>query len=88
MDQAREVSALFTKYQESRQGNLLSLHHSRQQNLAFTALNLTLDLSSTLMIYVPMCPIQPADIGWPTGNGKKLSNRQACCLAQLCLAEA
>ena len=27
----------------------------------------------------------PADIGWPTG---KLSNRQACCLAQLCLAAA
>ena len=24
--------------------------------------------------------------GWPTGNGKKLSNSQACCLAQLCLA--
>ena len=32
--------------------------------------------------------IQPADIGWPTGNGKKLSNCQACCLAQLCLAAA
>ena len=26
--------------------------------------------------------------GWPTGNGKKLSNCQACCLAQLCLAAA
>ena len=26
--------------------------------------------------------------GWPTGNGKKLSNSQACCLAQLCLAAA
>ena len=25
--------------------------------------------------------IQPADIGWPTGNGKKLSKGQACCLA-------
>ena len=25
---------------------------------------------------------------WPTGNGKKLSNSQACCLAQLCLAAA
>ena len=24
--------------------------------------------------------------GWPTGNGKKLSSSQACCLAQLCLA--
>ena len=32
--------------------------------------------------------VQPADIGWPTGNGKKLSNSQACCLAQLCLAAA
>ena len=30
--------------------------------------------------------LQPADIGWPTGNGKKLSCSQACCLAQLCLA--
>ena len=26
--------------------------------------------------------------GWPTGNGKKLSNGQACCLALLCLAAA
>ena len=26
--------------------------------------------------------------GWATGNGKKLSNSQACCLAQLCLAAA
>ena len=32
--------------------------------------------------------VQPADIGWPTGNGKKLSKSQACCLAQLCLATA
>ena len=30
--------------------------------------------------------VQPADIG--NGNGKKLSNNQACCLAQLCLAAA
>ena len=33
-------------------------------------------------------PVQPADIGCPTGNGKKLSKSQACCLAQLCLAAA
>ena len=26
--------------------------------------------------------------GWPTGNGKKVSNSQVCCLAQLCLAAA
>ena len=26
--------------------------------------------------------------GWPTGNGNNLSNSQACCLAQLCLAAA
>ena len=32
--------------------------------------------------------VQPADIGWPTGNGKKLSNSQACCLDQLCLDAA
>ena len=33
-------------------------------------------------------PVQPADIGWPTGSGMKLSSSQACCLAQLCLAAA
>ena len=32
--------------------------------------------------------LQPADIGWPTGNGEKLNNSQACCLAQLCLGAA
>ena len=32
--------------------------------------------------------VQPADIGWPTGYGKELSNCHACCLAQLCLAAA
>ena len=32
--------------------------------------------------------IQGGRGGWPTGNGKKLSNSQACCLAQLCLAGA
>ena len=32
--------------------------------------------------------VQPADIGCNTGNGKKLSNSQSCCLAQLCLAAA
>ena len=32
--------------------------------------------------------LQPADIGWPTGNGKKLSKSQGCCLAQLCQAVA
>ena len=37
----------------------------------------------------PSCPaVQTADIGWPTGNGKKVSNSQACCLAQLCQAAA
>ena len=25
--------------------------------------------------------VQPADIGWPIGNGKKLSCTIACCLA-------
>ena len=29
--------------------------------------------------------VQCSCSGWPTGNGKKLSNSQACCLAQLCL---
>ena len=32
--------------------------------------------------------VHPADIGWLTGNGNKLSNSQACWLAQLCLAAA
>ena len=32
--------------------------------------------------------LQPADMGWPTGNRKKRSNCPACCLAQLCLAAA
>ena len=32
--------------------------------------------------------IQCSCSGWPTGNGKKLSNSQACCLAQLFLATA
>ena len=30
--------------------------------------------------------VQPADIGWPTGNGKKLSCSQACCHAWLQLS--
>ena len=38
--------------------------------------------------YANHSSLQPADIGWPTGNGKKLSNCQACCLAQVCLAAA
>ena len=37
---------------------------------------------------IQLSAVQPADIGWPTGNGKKLSKIQACCLAQLCLAAA
>ena len=32
--------------------------------------------------------IQCSCSGWPTGNGKKLSNSKPCCLAQLCLAAA
>ena len=34
------------------------------------------------------CTVQGGWGGWPTGNGKKVSNSQACCLAQLCLAAA
>ena len=41
-----------------------------------------------LKLKVVKLPVQPADVGWPTGNGKKLSNSQACLLAQLCLAAA
>ena len=32
--------------------------------------------------------VQPADIGWPTGNGKKLSCRQAQLGQATCLAVA
>ena len=32
--------------------------------------------------------VQCSCSGWSTGNGKKLSNCQACCLAQQCLAAA
>ena len=32
--------------------------------------------------------VQSGYIGCNTGNGEKLSNSQACCLAQLCLAAA
>ena len=42
----------------------------------------------TCLSYFSSVDLQPADIGWPTENGKKLSNSQACCLAQLCLAPA
>ena len=46
-------------------------------------------VSSVRQIYEEAdAALQPADIGWPTGNGKKVSNSQACCLAQLCLAAA
>ena len=39
-------------------------------------------------VLVKMRKVQSADIGWPTGNGKNLSNSEACCLAQLCLGAA
>ena len=42
-----------------------------------------LDLKKKILCHV--C-LQGGWGGWPTGNGKKLSNSQACCLAQLCLA--
>ena len=34
------------------------------------------------------CNVQGSCSEWPTGNGKKLSNSQSCCLAQMCLAGA
>ena len=37
---------------------------------------------------VKKCKVQCSCSGWPTGNGKKLSNCQACSLAQLCLSPA
>ena len=36
----------------------------------------------------PVQDVQGGWGGWPTGNGKKRSSSQACCLAQLCLAVA
>ena len=41
-------------------------------------------LQSALQQYIVQC----AQIVCLTGNGKKLNNSQACCLAQLCLAAA
>ena len=41
-----------------------------------------------LLLRIMHLSVQPPDIGWPTGNGKKVSNSQACCLAQLRLAAA
>ena len=43
---------------------------------------------SDFAFHLPSQELQSADIGLPTGNGKKLSNCQACCLAQLCLGAA
>ena len=37
---------------------------------------------------VAQLPVQPADIGWPTGNGKKLSSCQAQLGLATCLAVA
>ena len=39
-------------------------------------------------LQVHVSHVQPADIGWPTGNGKKLSNCQAQLGQATCLAVA
>ena len=36
----------------------------------------------------PIRPVQPADIGWPTGNAKKLSSSQAQLGQATCLVVA
>ena len=45
-------------------------------------------LGILVLVLVIFFTVLTADIGWPTGNGIKLCNSQACFLAQLCLAPA
>ena len=43
--------------------------------------------SRNLVIFL-LITVQPADIGWPTGNGKKLNSTQAQLGQAACLAVA
>ena len=58
---------------------LLRSVHFCVRNCTFHAIPLLTNLHNLVLPF----SVQPEDIGWPTGNGKKLSNSQACCLAQL-----
>ena len=79
------------------QQNLLCMHWHETNQMLFNSFNLTCLWSSHELSWLPKEAhhqkylryiLQPADIGWPTGNRKKLS----CCQAQLsqatCLAVA
>ena len=68
----------------------LVIFASRMQEAEFTLLlNKTINFDVRFVVKdAGKFALQPADIGWPTRNAKKLSNSQACCLAQLCLAAA
>ena len=63
--------------------NLAAARHSWARQQAWLLLSFHFLLGN-------LCPqaVQGGWGGWPTGNGKKLSNSQACCLAQLCLVAA
>ena len=66
-------------------------NHVENHGPASRKLNLPASVSSLEQIErgtSSLLSVQCSCSGWPTGNGKKLSNSQACCLAQLCLAAA
>ena len=65
-------------------GSLVGLTQPLRDNfkLQSTVIHLLIRISILLV------KLQGGWSGWPTGNGKKVSNSQACCLAQLCLAAA
>ena len=86
-----------SEYNELLYAHLLDADGNRLTYTHFTAKvvwNSMIDITFNRSVYVKAnkvnigYTVQPADIGWPTGNGKKLSNSQACCLAQLCLGAA
>ena len=74
--------------------NISSQHFSRQNGAScskyqWPVIGYKIILISTGQNWVThTLPVQCSCSGWPTGNGKNLSNTQACCLAQLCLGAA
>ena len=69
----------------------LAIHSSyttKRWTFLWEELHLQLRLAARAFITIPAPEIQCSCSGWPTGNGKKLSNSQTCCLSQLCLAAA
>ena len=71
----------YTSYLASRRSRRRRSTSSSHSQVIYVCSNLVQHLSNDKTL-------QPANTGWLTGNGRKLSNSQACCLAQLCLAAA